>query len=252
MRIPVSAGNWKMNTTAAEFESLAEALRGALAGIDGAESVVCPPFVHLPRARQVFAGSGVSVGAQNAHWEDKGAFTGEISPVMLIGLAEYVIVGHSERRQYFGDTDQTVNQRTAAVLRHGLRPITCVGESLTEREGGQAEAVLARQVSAALAGLELPDGFILAYEPVWAIGTGRAATPAIANETIGFIRRQVAAVAGEAKAESVRILYGGSVTAANAEELMREPQLDGALVGGASLKADDFAAITRALAAARR
>jgi triosephosphate isomerase len=251
VRTPVCAGNWKMNTTAAEFETLAAGLCASLYGVAGVERVVCPPFVHLPRAQEVFQGTGIAVGAQNAHWEDRGAFTGEISPPMLTGIAEYVIVGHSERRTYFGETDETVNKRTAAVLRHGLRPITCVGETLEQRDGGQTEAVLARQVRDGLGGLDLPDGFIIAYEPVWAIGTGRAATGEMANAAIGFIRGQVAALAGEAKAQTVRILYGGSVTAANAAELMGQPELDGALVGGASLRADEFAAIARAMQAAR-
>jgi triosephosphate isomerase (TIM) len=251
VRVPICAGNWKMNTTADEFEALASALRGSLGAVEGVERVVCPPFVHLPRAREVFAGSGIGVGAQNAHWEEKGAFTGEISPAMLAGLVEYVIIGHSERRTYFGETDETVNKRTAAVLRHGLKPITCIGETLAERDGGQTEAVLARQVREGLGGLDLPNGFIVAYEPVWAIGTGRAATGEMANETIGFIRGQLAKLAGEAKAQTIRILYGGSVTAANAGELMGQPELDGALVGGASLKADDFTAIARAMQSAR-
>ena len=249
MRVPVCAGNWKMNTTAAEFEELAAALLGALGGVGGVERVVCPPYVHLPRAAQVFAGSAIGVGAQNVHWADKGAFTGEISAPMLAGLASYVIIGHSERRAYFGETDETVNQRTAAALRHGLRPITCIGETLAEREGGQTEAVLARQVAAGLAGLDLPNDFILAYEPVWAIGTGRAATAAMANETIAFIRGQLAALTGDAKAATSRILYGGSVTPANIAELIAQPAIDGALVGGASLKADDFAAIAKAMTA---
>ena len=251
MRVPVCAGNWKMNTTAPEFESLASALRGSLGAVEGVERVVCPPFIHLPRARELFGGSGIGVGAQNAHWEEKGAFTGEISPAMLTGLVDYVIIGHSERRTYFGETDETVNKRTAAVLRHGLKPITCIGETLAERDEGQTESVLARQVREGLRGLDLPDGFIVAYEPVWAIGTGRAATGEMANEAIGFIRGELGALAGDAKAQTIRILYGGSVTAANAEELMAQPELDGALVGGASLKVDDFTAIARAMQAAR-
>ena len=252
MRTPVCAGNWKMNpATAPEVEELAEALRLSLSAIGGVERVVCPPALYLARAQQIVAGSGVGVGAQNAHWEDRGAFTGEISPAMLLGVVDYVIVGHSERRAFFGETDQTVNMRTKAVLRHGLRPITCVGETLEEREGGQTEAVLERQVRAALDGLTLPEGFIVAYEPVWAIGTGRAATGALANEAIGFIRRQVEALAGRATAETVRILYGGSVTAANVAEFMQQPEIDGALVGGASLKADEFTAIAQAIGAAR-
>ena len=250
-RMPVSAGNWKMNTTLAEFRALAETLRDLLADIHGVERVVCPPFLYLLEARDLFAGTGVGVGAQNAHWEDKGAFTGEISPAMLIGIAEYVIIGHSERRAYFCETDETVHRRAAAALRHGLRPIVCVGETLAERTAGRTEAVLERQVRAALTGLELPDGFIIAYEPVWAIGTGQAATGAVAAEAIAFIRRLVGELAGPAKAAATRILYGGSVTAANIDEFMREPEIDGALVGGASLKADEFSEITRRIAARR-
>lgn len=252
VRTPVSAGNWKMHTTVDEFRALAGALRESLSGIAGVERVVCPPALYLLPARDLFAGTGIGVGAQNTHWEDKGAFTGEISPAMLAGIAEYVIVGHSERRAYFCETDETVHRRTAAALRHGLRPIVCVGETLEDRTSGRTEAVLERQVRAALAGLDLPDGFIIAYEPVWAIGTGRAATGALAAEAIAHIRALVAQLAGPAKAATVRILYGGSVTAANIEEFMREPEIDGALVGGASLKADEFTEITRRIAGARR
>jgi triosephosphate isomerase len=251
-RTPVSAGNWKMHTTLDEFRALAGALRESLAGIAGVERVVCPPSLYLLEARDVFAGTGVGVGAQNAHWEDKGAFTGEISPAMLVGIAEYVIIGHSERRTYFCETDETVHRRTAAALRHGLRPIVCVGETLDERTAGHTEVVLERQVRTALTGLSLPDGFIIAYEPVWAIGTGRAATGPLAAEAIAFIRTLVGDLVGPARAATVRILYGGSVTAANIDEFMREPEIDGALVGGASLRADEFAEITRRIAAARR
>jgi triosephosphate isomerase (TIM) len=251
VRTPVSAGNWKMNTTAQEFEALAAELRPALDGIGGVERVVCPPFIHLRRAQEIFEGSGVGLGAQNVHWEDRGAYTGEISAAMLAGLVEYVIIGHSERRRDFGETEESVNKRTAAALRHGLRPIVCVGETLDQRKAGSTGEVLDQQIRGGLVGITLPEGFIVAYEPVWAIGTGRAATGTIANEAIGFIRRQVAAIAGPKAGERVRILYGGSVTAANVEEFMREPEIDGALVGGASLKADEFAAITRAIAEAR-
>lgn len=250
VRTPVCAGNWKMNpATLAEAASLAEALRVSLAEMGGVQVVVCPSALHLQRVREVLNGTGIGIGAQNAHWEDRGAFTGEVSAAMLSGIADYVLVGHSERRAYFGETDETVNGRTAAVLRHGLAPIICVGETLEERESGRTEAVLERQVRTALAGLTLPDGFIIAYEPVWAIGTGRAATGALANEAIGFIRRQTAAVAGTEAADTARILYGGSVTAANIAEFMQQPEVDGALVGGASLKADEFTAIARVIAA---
>lgn len=250
-RMPVSAGNWKMNPAPAEFEPLAQALREMLAPITGAERVVCPPALYLARAAALFQGSGIGVGAQNVHWEDKGAFTGEISPAMLAGMVEYAIIGHSERRALFGESDEAVNRRTAAALRHGLRPIVCVGETLDQRKAGATGAVLERQVKEALGGLALPAGFIVAYEPVWAIGTGRAATPALAAEAVGFIRRQIAEVAGDEIAAAARILYGGSVTAANVAEFMQEPEIDGALVGGASLKAEDFAGITQAIAAAR-
>jgi len=253
VRTPVCAGNWKMNpATVQEFAKLAEDLRASLTGMPSVERVVCPPFIFLPLSREIFTDTDIGLGAQNAHWEERGAYTGEISPAMLSGLVEYVIVGHSERRAYFCESDETVNKRTRAVLGAGLRPIVCVGETLAEREGGQTEAVLERQVRAGLADIALPDGFIIAYEPVWAIGTGRAATGAIANEAIGFVRRQVAAMAGNEKAATVRILYGGSVTAANIAEFMAQPEIDGALVGGASLKAEEFRDIARTIAAARQ
>ncbi len=252
MRTPVCAGNWKMNPpTLAAAETLARALVGSLDGISSVDLVVCPPAVYLSPLAALFTSTSIHAGAQNAHWADSGAFTGETSPAMLVDLASFVIIGHSERRAYFGETDETVNTRTAAALRHGLRPITCVGETLDEREGGRTGEVLRRQVRAALTGIDLPEGFVIAYEPVWAIGTGRAATDTIAEEAIGLIRDEVASVAGTPKAETVRILYGGSVTAANAAEFMHHPGIDGALIGGASLKADEFAAIARAMSGRR-
>ncbi len=250
-RVPVSAGNWKMNPAPPDLEPLVSALRASLASITGVERVICPPTIYLERVAGSLKGSGISIGAQNVHWEDKGAFTGELSPAMLSGIAEYVIIGHSERRALFGESDQSVNQRTAAALRHGLRPIVCVGETLDQRKAGATGAVLERQMQAALAGLTLPDGFIIAYEPVWAIGTGRAATPTLAAEAASFIRQQIARAGGPVRAAGARILYGGSVTAANVAEFMAEPEIDGALVGGASLKASEFTDITRAIAAAR-
>jgi len=179
-------------------------------------------------------------------WEEKGAFTGEVSPPMLADLCEYVIVGHSERRKYFGETDETVNRRLKAALAHSLLPIFCVGETAEEREAGRTEEVLARQVRGGLADIEMASGFVVAYEPVWAIGTGVAATGAMANETIGFIRRELAALYGGEQAEAARIQYGGSVDGSNIGEFMAQPEIDGALVGGASLKADVFTAIVEA------
>ena len=246
-RRPVAAGNWKMNAVAAECRALIDGLKGATATLTAADLVICPPAVHLALASELVRGSRLHVGAQNLHWEEKGAYTGELSAAMVNEVASYVIVGHSERRAYFCETDESVNKRTAAALRAGLLPIVCVGETLTEREGGDTEAVLERQVKLALQGLTLPDTFILAYEPVWAIGTGRAATAGQAGETIAFIRDRIAGVAGGETAAATRILYGGSVTPANVEELMAQPDIDGALVGGASLKVDDFAAICRAI-----
>jgi triosephosphate isomerase len=240
-----------MNINPAELQPLLDAMRNELAGIGGVECVVCPPAIHLVQTHEALEGSGIAVGAQNVHWEDKGAFTGEISPAMLEGVAEYVIIGHSERRRDFCETDETVNRRTGAALRHGLRPIVCVGETLEQRKAGSTGEVLDAQIRDGLAGLQLPDSLIVAYEPIWAIGTGRAATGTIAGEAIGYIRSRIAALAGDATAEQVRILYGGSVTAANIEEFMQEPEIDGALIGGASLKVDEFAAITRAIAEAR-
>ena len=247
-RMPVIAGNWKMNPAPDAALSLVEELRESLKQLNGVERAVCPPFVYLTAVRDALRGTGIGLGAQNLHWEEKGAFTGEVSATMLLGLVEYVIIGHSERRQYFGETDETVRLKVEAALRAGLTPITCVGETLAEREGNETEAVLRRQVTQGLRGVTLPPAAILAYEPVWAIGTGRAATAEMANEAIGFIRRVVGEVQGPERAADVRILYGGSVTGANAAELLTQPEIDGALVGGASLKAEDFTAIVRAAA----
>jgi triosephosphate isomerase len=199
--------------------------------------------VFLALSRDVLAGSTIKVGAQNVFWEEKGAFTGEVSPPMLSDFCEYVIVGHSERRKYFGETDETVNRRLKAALAQGLRPIFCIGETAEEREAGRTEEVLLRQVRGGLAGIEIGPGFVVAYEPVWAIGTGVPATGEMANETIGLIRRELASLYGGELAQAARIQYGGSVDGANIAEFMAEPEIDGALVGGASLKADVFTAI---------
>jgi triosephosphate isomerase (TIM) len=218
--------------------------------IEGVEVVICPPFVFLHEVADHVRASSVLIGAQNCHWEDHGAFTGEVSPAMLQGLVDYVIVGHSERRSYFGETDDTVNKKVRAVLGHGFRPIMCIGETLEERQGGRTEEVLDRQLSVGLRDVAIPAGFIVAYEPVWAIGTGVAATAEMANETIGFVRRRLIPMFGEAPAHRTRILYGGSVTPDNFAELMAQPEIDGGLVGGASLKADDFNKLVRIAAAA--
>jgi triosephosphate isomerase len=237
-----------MNTTVAEAVALVSAMRPRLESISGVEQVVCPPFVSLDAVHRLLEGSPIEVGAQSVFWEDKGAFTGEISPVMLAPLCRYVIIGHSERRQYFGVTDEMVNKSIRACLRHGLRPIMCVGESLAENESGQTATIVERQVRGGLNDLSNCPGLVVAYEPVWAIGTGRAATAAGANDVIGFIRRVVGDVLGTATADGTRILYGGSVTGANAREFFEQEEIDGALVGGASLRPDDFVAIVRAAA----
>jgi triosephosphate isomerase len=242
-RTPIVAANWKMHTTVRTAAELCQALRESIDEVKGVEKVVCPPFVFLALAREALAGSSIKVGAQNVFWEEKGAFTGEVSPPMLGDLCEYVIVGHSERRKYFGETDETVNRRLKAALTHGLRPIFCIGETGDERQAGRTEEVLLRQVRGGLADIGISSGFVVAYEPVWAIGTGVPATGAMANEAIALIRRELASLYGGELAQGARIQYGGSVDGANIAEFMAEPEIDGALVGGASLKADVFTAI---------
>ncbi|MDP2949502.1 MAG: triose-phosphate isomerase [Chloroflexota bacterium] len=242
-RIPIIAANWKMHTTSVSARELCRALRERIDGLAGVEKVVCPPFVFLAVAAQELAGSSIKVGAQNVYWEKEGAFTGEISPSMLADLCEYVIIGHSERRKYFGETDETVNRRLKAALAVGLRPILCVGETLEERQASRTEEVLLRQVRQGLAEVDISEGFVVAYEPVWAIGTGVPASGSMANEAIGLIRGELAALYGRERAEAARIQYGGSVDPKNIGEFMSEPEIDGALVGGASLRADAFAVI---------
>jgi len=245
MRRPIIAGNWKMNMTPSQTEGLIKELIPLVADA-ACDVVVCPPACCLPTARAALRGSNIALGAQNVHWEKSGAFTGEISAAMLAELGvTYVIVGHSERRQYFGETDETVNKRALAALAAGLVPIVCVGESLEVRESGGTEALVQAQTEKALSGMtpEQIAGLVIAYEPVWAIGTGRTATREQANETIGFLRRVVAQLAGAETAAAVRIQYGGSMNAANASSLMEMPEIDGGLIGGASLKPQDFAAI---------
>jgi triosephosphate isomerase len=248
-RRPIVAGNWKMNTTIDEGLALVDALKAAIGSENAVDRVVCPPFVSLHAISRRLTGSDIGVGAQNAYFEPKGAFTGEISVAMLAGLATYVIVGHSERRHIFGETDQLVAKKVRAVLGAGLVPILCVGETLAERDAAETEMVLRRQVRWALEGLQETGGLVVAYEPVWAIGTGRAATAADANTGNAIIRDEVSQVLGAAIAGATRVQYGGSVTPANAEELLSQPDIDGALVGGASLVAESFAAIVKAAAA---
>ena len=250
-RTPIAAANWKCHTRLESALALAMGLREAIDGMEGVEKVVCPPFVYLAAVGEALRGSSLRLGSQDVHWEDDVAATGEVGPQMVAELAQYAIVGHSERRHQFGETDEMVARKVKAALAAGLSPIMCVGEKLDEREAGSTEEVLVRQTRAGLAGADVPEGFIIAYEPVWAIGTGRAATPEIADEAIAVIRREVASVTGAAKAETVRILYGGSVTADNVAEFVSLAGIDGALVGGASLKVDAFAGITREIARAK-
>jgi triosephosphate isomerase len=239
------AGNWKMNTTVEEAVKLVKAMLPKLDEVKGVEKVVCPPFVSLAAVKEVIAGTSVKLGAQNVFYEEKGAYTGEISPGMLAGLCEYVIIGHSERRQYFGETEAIIDKKIKAAIENILKPIFCIGERLEENEAGRTEEVLTRQCLASCGRLYFFGGLVIAYEPVWAIGTGKSATAEEANRTIGFIRQLVRHRHGGEIADSVRILYGGSVNAANIAEFMKEPEIDGALVGGASLKADDFLSIAQ-------
>ncbi|MBN2098452.1 MAG: triose-phosphate isomerase [Dehalococcoidia bacterium] len=252
MRLPIIAGNWKMNTTVDEAVALVRDMLGGLEDIGGVEKVVCPPFVSLAEVKPVLEKSSVKLGAQNMHFEEKGAYTGEVSPVMLTHMCEYVIVGHSERRQYFGETDENVNRKVKAALKFNLKPIMCVGETLAENEAGKTEEVVTRQVKKGLAGVDKADGLVIAYEPIWAIGTGKAATGKQANATIGLIRRTVQELYGADVAQGLRIQYGGSVTGANIGEFISQPEIDGGLVGGASLKATDFVSIVEQTAKTKR
>ena len=250
----IVAGNWKMNTGLTSGVALASAIAQGASGLDGVAIVVAPPFVSLAAVRDAVQGSAVAVAAQNMHAEDSGAFTGEVAPPMLAGLCDYVILGHSERRQFFGETDEEVARKAAAALRHGLKPIVCVGETLDERESGQATEVIRRQVVGALADLdsETAQGRIaIAYEPVWAIGTGRAATPEIADQIMGgAIYPTIAAALGVHVATATPLLYGGSVNPGNAADFASVASISGALVGGASLDADSFLAVASAFSSA--
>ena len=245
MRTPIVAGNWKMNNTIPESLALVDAMLPRLQAFSSVERVVCPPFTSLPTVAARLGGTEIGVGAQNMYPEPKGAYTGEISPLMLQGLATYVILGHSERRQYFSEDDALINRKVEAALANGLVPIVCVGETLDQNERGETESVVSRQVRGALDGVKDLSPLVIAYEPIWAIGTGRAATPEGANATIAVIRRTVGDVAGPSVADGLRIQYGGSVTPDNFGALIAQPDIDGALVGGASLKADQFVEIIR-------
>jgi triosephosphate isomerase len=245
MRTPLIAGNWKMNTTVSKAIELVNEMFPELDRIDNVDKVICPPFISLVAIKELIKGSTIKLGAQNLYFEEKGAYTGEISPLMLAELCEFVIVGHSERRHYFNETEDIVDKKVQAALKVGLKPILCIGESLEENEAGKTEEVLTRQLSSPSARIYYFSGTVLAYEPIWAIGTGRAATGKQANETIGFIRQHIARQYGKGIAQQVRILYGGSVTANNIAEFVNQPEIDGALVGGASLKASEFLSIVR-------
>ena len=243
MRRPIIAGNWKMNNTASAGVALVEALKPLVKDAN-CDVAVCVPAIDIPAVAEALKGSNVALGAQNVHFEAKGAFTGEISADMLKEYGvKYVIIGHSERRQYFGETDETVNKRTLAALNAGLIPIVCIGESLEERETGKTEEVLATQIHEGLKDIEEIKNVVIAYEPVWAIGTGKTATAEQANETIAFIRKTIGEMFCPKCAEAVRIQYGGSMNAGNCKELMAKEEIDGGLIGGASLKAPDFATI---------
>ncbi len=246
MRRLLIAGNWKMNKTVPEAIELVRELKERLKGVEDRDILVCPPFTALYPVGRELEGSSILMGAQNMFYEEKGAFTGEISPVMLKDVGcSYVILGHSERRHIFGESDELINRKVISAVNHNLIPILCIGETLEEREKGETRQVVERQVREGLKGLKPEDEFVIAYEPVWAIGTGRSATPEMAQEVHTFIRDVLTELFEKEKAEGVRILYGGSVKPENAKGLLEMPDIDGALVGGASLKAESFSAIVK-------
>ena len=248
-RRPFVAGNWKMNKTVAEARDLVAKMGALLSAIPNVEKVVCPPYPSLMALSEALNGTSIGLGAQDLHWEEKGAFTGQVAPNMVKEFCSYVIIGHSERRTYFGETDETVNKKVHAAFKAGLTPIVCVGETLTQYESGQTSEVVLRQINAGLAGIDSANAarLVIAYEPVWAIGTGKASSGENAQGVHGrVIRPALSALFGEASAQAIRILYGGSVTAANAVEFFAQPDIDGALVGGASLKPEEIVAITKA------
>jgi triosephosphate isomerase len=252
MRKPFVAGNWKMNKTVTEARELVSKMSAPLGGITNVEKVLCPPFTTISAVAAMLAGTDISLGAQNLHWEEKGAFTGEVAPNMVKEFCNYVIIGHSERRAYFGETDETVNRKLHAALKFDLTPIVCVGETLDQYESGLTEEVVRRQIKSGFADIDSASAsrIVVAYEPIWAIGTGKASSADNANTVHAkYIRPALSGLFGEANAQSIRILYGGSVTAANASDFFAMSDIDGALVGGASLKPDEFVAIVKAAAA---
>ncbi len=247
LRKPIIAGNWKMNNTIAETEALVKDLIPLVADAK-CDVVICTPYTDLAKAVELTKGTNIKVGAENVHWAEKGAFTGEISAKMLVELGvEYVIIGHSERRQYFGETDASVNARTKAALAAGLIPIVCVGETLEQREKNRTKAVVRKQINGAFADIPEEDAkkIVVAYEPVWAIGTGKTATDEQAQETIKNIRSMIAHLYGRKFANRLRIQYGGSMNPKNVKGLMAQPDIDGGLIGGASLKAVDFSQVVK-------
>ena len=249
MRKPFVAGNWKMNKTVAEARELVAKLSPPLRELANVEKVLCPPFTAITAIADMLTGTNIGLGAQNLHWEEKGAFTGEIAPNMVKEFCNYVIIGHSERRAYFGETDETVNRKLRAALKFDLIPIVCVGETLAQYESGLTAEVVRRQINLGFADADSASAprIVVAYEPVWAIGTGKASSGENANGVHGkVIRPALSELFGQNNAQAMRILYGGSVTAANASEFFVMSDIDGALVGGASLKADEFVAITKA------
>jgi len=249
MRTSFVAGNWKMNKTVAEARALVSEMTPALRAVKGVEKVLCPPFMALVPVAALLQGTDIGLGAQDLYWEAKGAFTGQVSPGMVAEFCQYAIIGHSERRAYFGETDETVSKKIVAAFSAGLTPIVCIGETLSEYESGRTAEVVSGQIRAGLVALpaDLAPKLVVAYEPVWAIGTGRASTAVDANVVIrDHVRKPLAEMFGVETAQSIRILYGGSVTAANAAEFFGQSDIDGALVGGASLKLDDFVRITQA------
>lgn len=249
MRTPILAGNWKMHMTVAESVAFVNELAPKIAEFDAVERVVCPTFVALAAVADALKDTPIKVGAQNIHWEDNGAFTSQIAPNMLAELVDYAIIGHSEVRAYLGDTDEMVNKKAVAALSHGINPIIAIGESLAQREAGEAEPICDNQTRAALAGIsgeDVANKIVIAYEPIWAIGTGKTATAQQANDIIGgVVRKTIESLYGGQVADAVRIQYGGSMKPGNIAELMAQPDIDGGLVGGASLKVDDFTELVR-------
>jgi triosephosphate isomerase (TIM) len=247
-RLPFIAGNWKMNKTAGEAVELVKQLRVSITGVEGVEVALAPPYTALHAVQKELQGSSIRLAAQNLFWEEKGAYTGEVSPLMLKDVGcEYVIIGHSERRQFFGETDETVNKRIRAAIRQILKPIFCIGETLSEREEGKTFSILGRQLEGGLEGIEEKEmgKVVIAYEPIWAIGTGKTASPEQTEEVHQFVRQRLEGLYGRGIAEETRIQYGGSVTPENVKGLMSQRDIDGALVGGASLRSDTFSRIVR-------